>query len=133
MSAGKKNSAVAEVAGSKTSQLVWKFNNSFNIFFLKVLQFSYKVKKEVEEVEEDENHQMTRGVLQCVVSLKKSHAEMEVLEVDYKKERIVLEKKYLEIRKPFYEKRRQILAGLIEPEPLEQSLEDSVAPGDKHI
>jgi nucleosome assembly protein 1-like 1 len=55
-------------------------------------------------------------VIKRVLGLRKAHSEAEDIENDYKRERIELERKYNEKRAPIYAKRRQIVAGEVEPE-----------------
>ena len=52
-----------------------------------------------------------------VIALKKKQEEMdELVEKQYKLERIALEKKYLNLRLPYFEYRSGVVSGSIEPE-----------------
>lgn len=71
--------------------------------------------EEGEDGGEEELPELSKPVLRRVVALKKEQELLEALDGEYKKERIELEKKYLALRLPYYETRRAIVNGDIEP------------------
>lgn len=69
-----------------------------------------------DEEEEGEEREISSAVLRRVMALKNKQEEMdEVVEKQYKIERIALEKKYLNLRLPYFEFRNQVVSGEIEP------------------
>lgn len=69
-----------------------------------------------EEDEDEEEREISPAVLRRVLALKNKQEEMdEVVEKQYKIERIALEKKYLNLRLPYFEFRSQVVSGEIEP------------------
>eukprot|EP00596_Hydrurales_sp_CCMP1899_P008718 CAMPEP_0119037828 /NCGR_PEP_ID=MMETSP1177-20130426/6339_1 /TAXON_ID=2985 /ORGANISM="Ochromonas sp, Strain CCMP1899" /LENGTH=348 /DNA_ID=CAMNT_0006999549 /DNA_START=153 /DNA_END=1199 /DNA_ORIENTATION=- len=86
--------------------------------------------EEIEEEDDDEEEsiEMPPSLLRKVVVLQKLHADTEDIDVEYKKERIILEKKYRLLREPFLNTRDKIVAGEInvpkvEEDPIEETEE----------
>jgi len=55
-------------------------------------------------------------VMKRIDGLEKLHDSIGDIDKEYKKERALLEQKYLSLRKVVYDKRRQIITGEVEPE-----------------
>jgi hypothetical protein len=53
-------------------------------------------------------------MLKKVVALKNLHESASALDAEYKRERVLLEAKYRDLKSPFLEKRFQIISGAIE-------------------
>jgi hypothetical protein len=68
-----------------------------------------------EPEEEDETMEMPAVVARRVIGLKKLHDQVKVMEGQYKIERLQLEAKYRELKKPLFDQRTQIVAGTVEP------------------
>ena len=86
-----------------------------------------EVEEENDEEEDDQDEpELSKSVIRRVIALKKSQEEMELLEKEYKRERIELEKKYLVQRTPFFELRSRIVSGEFDP-PITE--EEGSAPG----
>jgi nucleosome assembly protein 1-like 1 len=71
--------------------------------------------------EEEDTLPMTKGMIAKVIALTKQQREMDVMDEEYKKERMELEKKYLALKQPIFEDRRKLVAGEIPPPEPEQN------------
>lgn len=65
--------------------------------------------------EEEEEETLPAAVLKRVLGLRKLHAEVEEIDSAYKAERVQLEMKYLALKAPLFDRRKQIIAGDVEP------------------
>jgi hypothetical protein len=73
-----------------------------------------------DEEEGDDLQDLPKKVLKRVVAIRKIHNSVEEIDLEYKKERIALEQKYLALKQPLYEARNQIISGEVEA-PVDES------------
>lgn len=93
---------------------------------------------EEEDEEDDEDDEdddgmgnLPKKVLKRVVAIRKIHSSVEDIDLEYKKERIALEQKYLALKQPLFDARDKIISGEVEapeeeaaPEAASEAVED---------
>jgi nucleosome assembly protein 1-like 1 len=65
-------------------------------------------------------------VLKRVVAIRKIHESVEAIDLEYKKERIALEQKYLALKQPLYVSRNQYISGEVDV-PVEEASPDAAS------
>ena len=77
-------------------------------------QLSTTEVREGEEEEEDDEEETSPQLIRKIGALKKLHEQCLAIDVDYKRERIALETKYRELRKPVYANQGKIISGEVD-------------------
>ena len=77
--------------------------------------------------DDDASDEFPKAVINRLVGLKQIQESYESLEIKYKAERIILEQKYHELRKPLYEQRSNVISGEVDVEIEAEEGEDSTA------